>query len=380
MKKIDIINKFVFVLLFFCLIFSPYLMQVSGLYNDDANFENREKAHFPSLSINQSDGSPESYIKVSDYTVKFLDYLNDNFPFRNALFDLFREIKLQLFHVSPLPDRIIVGDRGWYFMGDFFGDVIKETKGIKVFTKEKLRKCVDNVVKYDSLLADAGIKFYFSVAPDKSSVYGDFLPIAKSGVHTKLEQLKFALAKTNIELIDLKEGFTPLPKVSVYYKKDSHWNHYGAFLAYQFLMKKIQVDFPKVQPLSLTDFKIETASGIEEDLSKLLRIKARESSFRLKQLTPNKAVEIEKRLSVPVDYPHRKDFYEHRYICEGKSLKVLIFSDSFFRAITPLITQGFGETVVLWTRINYDIIKIEKPDIVISESVEREVDKFVSFQ
>lgn len=320
----------------------------------------------------------ESYHEASDFLAGFNKYVNDNMPFRNVLFRLYRDIKMHIFNVSPVPDRVVIGEKGWFFIGDINSDAIKESKGIKVFGPDELKQCADNIAYYNSYLFKKGIKFYFAVAPGKATVYGQFLPIEKSPRPTKLEQITEELAKRNIRVIDLKEDFVLLPHVRLYHKTDSHWNQAGAYLGYYTLIKWIKLDFPQVSPLSLNNFRIDTAESGQKDFCKTLQTNLIEYDIRLCPLEMPQAVEGKQQLPMPKDHFGEPSTYERRFTCTGKPLKVLVFGDSFLASLVRYIAESFGETIFVYSKVNKDVIAIEQPDIVISETVERELDYFVN--
>lgn len=352
---------------------------ITGIGNNK-NFEKRELASIPDWPDFTRRNLVDLNNELLDFSNKFNDYLNDHFPFRNALFSLYKNIKIKVFNTSPIPGKVILGKNGWMYLGEDFGEVTRETMGISAFSPLEIKKCVENIFRYDTLLDHAGISFYFTIAPDKQSVYGQFLSIVKSPRPTKLEQLKLSLEKKNIKLIDLKENFDKWPNKTLYYKKDSHWNQFGAFVGYQTLFEEIRSDFPQVPVKEFDDYTLNTQNKFDFDLATMLRMDGLEKTVIFIPKHHDSVQTIEKRLPVPEKYPHNPNDYERRYICNGKPLKALIFSDSFFIEFIPFVTGSFGETVIVWDRISTKVIAKEKPDIVICESVEREIDKFLKFE
>jgi alginate O-acetyltransferase complex protein AlgJ len=378
MKKLRFAHCIALILLFTGLIAIPLVFRFFGVTQNSENYENRKMARMPEFPRPDKENGSGFYQDLTLFIKDYTGYFNDGFPFRNSLFNIFRDIKMDLFHVSPIPERVVLGKGGWLFLGDFFGHAVSESKGMEVFTGAELQAGVKTISRFNTSLAKAGIKFYFSVAPDKVTVYENHLPVVKAPGPTKLEQLKLALEKKGISVIDLKAGFQEMPGVRLYHKTDSHWNEAGAFLGYVTLMKRIKKDFPEVTILDIADFKLDTIINQRGDLAQMLQMNAVSATIKLLPVYKNAVFKLAKRLPVPKNYALDGTHYEHRFVCVGKPLKILVFGDSFVIDLIPFLNQSFGETVIIWAKISKNVIEIEKPDIVISEIAERDLDIFVS--
>ena len=201
--------------------------------------------------------------------------------------------------------------------------------------------------------------------------------IKKSPGLTKLDQLTAELAKSHVQVIDLKQDFGLLPNVRLFHKTDSHWNQAGAFLGYLTIMNRIKIDFPGISILKLNDFIIDTTITKRQDISLMFHSNANESFIRLQPIHPGRAIKTENRLRVPPSYHGLVNNYEYRYSCVDSPLKTLVFRDSFTGGLIPFLSQSFGETVFVSGKINMDIIEQEKPDIVVIEVVERNIDAYI---
>jgi hypothetical protein len=288
---------------------------------------------------------------------------------------------MKIFHVSPIPSDVVIGESGWLFLGDKFGADIKESKGISVFSKQEIEKATKNILSYNAFLAEKKIKFYFCIAPNKLSVYNSYLPIQKSSRFTKVQQLTKELGKYQLNVIDLKDQFNLLPDIRLYHKHDSHWNQAGAFLGYLSIMKRIKKDFPGVSILKIEDFIINTTNSPYGDLTKnMLHMRVSEADITLTSIHKSTVVVSERLSILPKSWIPRFEGYTQRFKCEGKPLKVLVFCDSFFLNMVPFINRSFGETLVLNCLMNKDIVDTEKPDIIINETIERDIDIFLEMK
>jgi hypothetical protein len=266
------------------------------------------------------------------------------------------------------------GTNGWFFLGDSFSNVIKESKGIENFSPEKLTSIVQKVNENKDWLEERGIAFYFAVAPNKASVYGAYLPIRQSEKKTTTAQLDSA-SEDRFHFIDLKYDFPAGKGARLYNKTDSHWNDYGAYLGYVTLLRKIRTKFPQAKVLEQSDFSIDTVVSYQQDLTRMLALKVKEEVIVFKPAKAENAVQQEKQLVVPKNYTRPSADYEMRFKSDVNNLKVLVLHDSFTTHLKQFIKESFGKVVFIWdTKFNKGLIEKERPDIVVQIIVERHLD------
>lgn len=112
------------------------------------------------------------------------------------------------------------------------------------------------------------------------------------------------------------------------------------------------------------------------DLNRILQLDKDEYFIDLvRKDTTSKYKAIQENLTAPQGYYFDPSYYEERYKSETNQLKLMVFRDSFFGAYYKLVASNFGESVfVWWHNFNPDLITDEKPDIVLYEIVERNID------
>ena len=204
-----------------------------------------------------------------------------------------------------------------------------------------------------------GILYLVVVCPNKDTIYPEYMPdtITKVTNVRRLDQL-MELQKTNPDLpiIDLRQILRKWKaSYPLYYKLDSHWNAIGGFLAYQEIMKKITEVFPKAQPLTKDDVEI-TVNTFEEEDGDLVKLVAMSGI-----LSEMRATVYPKIKSMPSKKIH----------------KALIFQDSFIAEVHPYLMRDFEKVVLThhdWGYLKHDTIQQEKPDVVIFEVIERNMD------
>jgi len=313
---------------------------------------------------------------IERFTVDFDKFHEKKFGGKNELIELHNYIQHSLLKSSPLPNSVVLGKDEWLFLGNKYNNVLYKNIGLETFSSNDLETIWGNIQQRKEYLNHREIKYYLCTAPNKRTVYNDYLPshFQNKGT-TQLEQLKIYLEAKEFELIDLKDNFNQYDSLRLFHKTNTHWNALGAFLGYKRLISSIQADFVNLQSFELNDFKIDTLIRQREDLTKIIKTDLEEEHIVLQPIEKFQSIVLEKKLAVPMDYygPHKN--YENRYKGIG-NLKVLVFRDSFSTEMIQFMKEYFGEIVFIWHHdFNKEIIENEKPDIVIHEIIERDIDK-----
>ena len=300
-----------------------------------------------------------------------------NFPLKSDLFNIYSKLKTDIFKTNPLQEKAIDMNNGWKFLGNSFSNVLSESKGLIVFTKDELKTLEKKLLKRKKWLHKHNIKFYLACAPNKHSVYGDMIPIKKNNRLTKMEQLDSLCKKIGVNYIDLGNKFPNKDSLRLYHKTDTHWNDYGGYFAHLSTFEAIQKDFKhnSFKTFSLDELNLEIINEPIGDLNGMLQVKKSEDfiHLNLKRLPISK--KTPKQLIVPKGYYKDPEFYETRFESNFNDLKILVFNDSFFGYYSKYLAENFGESVFIWNYIfDEDLILSEKPDILYHEFVERDID------
>ncbi len=350
------------ILSFLVIIMLPSLFQITKSEENISNTENRKKDEFPKIKKDNLlifKGELESYYK-------------DNFGLKNTLSNAYLQFKYTVLHESPKPEKVIIGKDDFLFLGKKFSNVIDESFGKKFFTEKELIFKKERLLKRKKWLEDQKIAFYIAIVPNKHTLYKENFPFKYSYKTTRKEQLiDFMKGETNIEIIDLEKHLRPKKDKGILFRKlDSHWSELGAFYAYQAIIDEMNKDF-SIEKLTLDSYRIES-NETGGDISAMLNISDTE---RYLTLEPN-FNDIIIKIDTPGFYTD-KPISESRYKNPKKSLKVLLFRDSFASALIPYFNQTFGECTYIWSQ-NFDkeLILNEKPDIVIMEYIERYLERF----
>ena len=338
----------------------PIVVMLTGFEDNIINSENRKKADFPTLQINK----PMKFVK------QFKSYFKDNFGFRYTLSDKYIQFKFDVLNESPLPSKVVFGKDNFMFLGNSFSNVINESYGEK-FSKKELNLIKKTISSRKNWLDKNNIKYYIAVAPNKHTIYKEKFPLNLSVKKTRKDQLiKYIKDEINFNIVDLGTQFRQKKQENRLYRKfDSHWNDLGAFYAYQTLINEINKDF-NIEKLNISSYKIDSVKS-KGGISKMLNYSDKENRIILKPKFKTNVVDVDFK-----KYYNNPKIYEIHHKNTTKKLKVLLFRDSFASALKPFINETFGECIYIWSH-NFDkeLILKEKPDIVISEYVERYLER-----
>ena len=169
-------------------------------------------------------------------------------------------VKVHLLGISP-NKTITLGKDGFFFEGMGASRVEKEVvenfdniadyMGQIPFSEEELRQWKIALEQRSYWLQSLGSKYVFVLAPTKAFVYPEYLPysIQRLRGRSRYEQLSEYLRQyADIRFIDLLPPLLAAKREKAYpllfYKTDFHWNFYGAFIAYQAMVREMRRMFP----------------------------------------------------------------------------------------------------------------------------------------
>jgi len=283
------------------------------------------------------------------------------FPYTQKLIEWSNQVLINHLQLT-LVNEVVIGKDGWLFTND--SRSIDDYKGAVRYTDQELSVFTATLESRKNWLLKRGIPLLLVVAPNKESIYPEFLPdgIKKINENSRLDQLiNYLKLNSDVDLLDLRRPFLHEKQhYQLYYKTDSHWNSYGAYFAYSEIMKKLKIYFPGVETYPIADY-TEKIDNLPKagDLASLIMM---EDSY------------TEKRF-------HLEKTEDKGNIFPTKIHYAVIYHDSFYNAMQPFLAQHFDKI----SEYQYDAIngsfdehmlEMEKPDIVIYIMVERWVPRY----
>lgn len=352
------------IIIFLSIIIIPLIFTI--LKPTTKTIGNEEKVEKPQIL---SDG------KINKDYYKDLDkYFTNSFNIRNELIKLNAVFKYKAFNMMT-GDKVIVGKDDWLFL--------KETTscytGDKIYTNEILEDMKRNLMAKEKYLKDQGIELVLTVPPNKNTIYPEYMPedIKKARENGCIQDFfNYMKSNTDLNVIDLREALKKeKDNNQLYCKRDTHWDHYGAYIAYKEIINEINKKIPKYKT-SPKDFKIGKSVGKDKvyDLSSMLLIDGYTDDIitYIENNSPN--------YEYVINDENEKII---KTVNKDKTLpKAVVFRDSFSASLIPFLSENFSEVTYYWgTRLNFEdvyfnkqVIEENKPDIVIVEMVERYMD------
>lgn len=253
-------------------------------------------------------------------------------------------------------NNVVIGKQGWFYIDD--NSSMLNYQGRLTYSDNELSSIKNTIESQQEWLSKRGIPLLIVVVPNKETIYPEFMPdnIKKVKELTRLDQLVDYLGKhSKTEILDLRDVLQKNKgNYQLYYKDDSHWTGYGAYLGYVEILKKMSLYFPEVAPLPLSDFSV-TSTPSKSQLSALIGLSDR---------YPEQCLEF----SYSGEAEGRYQLY--------KIPSVMIYHDSFFEYLRPFISNHYDKAIeypVAAFPYPFDQAAIEtlKPDIVMYIIVER---------
>jgi len=286
--------------------------------------------------------------------------------------------------ISNNSSQVIVGSNGWLFLGDFYANTISEFRKGSDVKKELSTKINEAQSIWGRYFTNQGVEdFKIIIGPNKSTVYAEKVPgWAKNegkSISTNLYSSDLYINSIDALIEAKKEGET-------YFSSDTHWNNFGASVAFEQLMETINPNssfvFPSKDWSKIVD--IQKRSG--GDLANFLKAQKfiSDSTIITKINTYAYEHSIYDYNSNELAYQGPSSLYgsmQHPYVIHTPNAlnksKVLWLSDSFGYAMAPYMTATFSHILktnwagVVGTPLLQKIVEDWKPDYIFYTVVER---------
>lgn len=341
------------------LLIIPVLVLMSCIKKEQLH-ENREMAKIRNISI-QRFFDPVFYSNVDKF-------INDHFVYREVLIKAKSIIDYHIFN-SSVSSKVYVGKRSWLYYRDELRDSLKSDCN----ERENMRVLARQLNSIERILESSGKKFVFVVAPNKSTIYPEYVGLmrpdprcGKNKYDLLLEALNEYPVKGFIRLDDKLSQ--EKQKKQVYYQFDTHWNIHGAMLASITILKHLNPNsWEKYFP------EVELISGQQAyDLARMMSLKFRSEEIVLKNIHYPIKYNIKTLEPVVRDKPSyeiKLDNPPHDII-----QRTVMFHDSFLSVPLKFYYSSFEQLNAYWLLSLSDpkaIEELRSSEIVLIEVVER---------
>lgn len=367
LRRLRFLTDVVLIAGFLLAIALPLVDVLAGLDPTPALAEKRALAPTPTLR-------PGEMVSVS-YVRALESWWNDNFGFRRALVRQYSRLQLAL-GVSPTK-RVILGKEGWlYFAED---DALAAYRAVRPFTPGELARWRRRMEARRDWLTERGIRFLVVVAPNKETIYPEFMPatLNRVGAVTRLDQLLVHIReRSTVQILDLRPVLVDAKATGIIYlRTDTHWNDRGAYLASREVARRLGSPFPRLASLPEPQFEAVTRTGWSGDLAAMLSLDGRlqEPRLELRPLVPRRARIAESSRNAGDGRPD----VTVTETDDPALPRAVMFHDSFGVSLIPFLSERFAR-IIYWSgsgdwRRNFDpaLVERERPDVVIQEIAER---------
>lgn len=341
----------------------PFAKSESGL-------ENRKLSEMPSL---RSENGNINF----DFFSEFETYFSEHFAFRQNLVTLDGKVRSEIMRTSSNED-VIVGKEGWLYYAPTADDFMN----INTLSKRGVNNIVHNLLLFEQYCHEKDATFTFTIAPNKNSIYPEYMPYNYIETEGKGNYELFLEAYTPVNeawmtavassqsdtvippwfnFVDLKSALLEAKNISdrpLYHMTDTHWNNLGALAGRNALI-----------------------GGFKEDRETFLAdaewYAVRDWSGDLAEMLYPTGVEPENQYYCGYNFNynyigafHGLDDITIKTSCEGQEGNLLMYRDSYGEAILPYMAESYG-TAEFSRAVPYNTYQITEGTDVILEIVER---------
>ena len=331
--------------------------------NSAADAEKRELAPKPSLITEKGVNS--------DFGTEFEAFFQDRFAFRSELVNAHAEIMLKVFNSSS-EDSVLAGKDDWLFFRETLGDYC----GTELLSDEEIQRLVTVIKLEQQYCNEQGVAYVFAVAPNKNTIYPEYMQpqYVKYNGKTNLDRLNEALKEAGVNVADLKTALLEAKGQcaegeTLYYSADSHWNQKGALVGYNTIMEAAN-RFSETEYDNYETVTFEEGSREGDLLKMVLPLDCEVKEFGAKVNISQEYKYIGRLKSID---DMRIQTKLSGLTEESEKTGLLMFRDSFGRALIPIFSNEFSDAVYLRPTPFNIYGNIEGKTVVVREIVERNI-------
>ncbi|MFI3313598.1 MAG: hypothetical protein R3Y62_06890 [Eubacteriales bacterium] len=290
-------------------------------------------------------------------TAQVDDYIDEEFYLREPLLDADATYMEALFQTASV-DEVVVGKEDMLF----FQETMDDFMGTNPLTERELQQIGHTISLVRDYATSQGCQFVFTIAPNKNSIYPDYMPDNYLPAQTDSNATRLADYVPNY--VNLFDVLAEAPDM-VYLYRDSHWNNYGAYLGFGELLKGLNA-YEKLPIIQETTW----IADFEPDLEGMLH-----------PTDPVLENQIYYTFDGSYDFVSRYRGVDDLVIQmenPGETGDVVVFRDSFGNALIDYFGHSFA-TAHLSRVVPYDVDLAQEADYMVLEIVERNLDTLLDY-
>ena len=316
----------------------------------------------PALGKERLAFSPKLKTETGGVNLQFLsdtcDYFRDHFSCRQELITLNAKLESDLLGDSA-SEEVVLGKDGWLFLAETMDDY----QGMNQLSDRQVWAAAHTLSLIQEHAQRTGIRFLFTVAPNKNSLYPQFMPNAslRADGPGNLDRLYAALNDQGVACLDLRGEFQSQDRI-LYQRLDSHWSNLGAALA----CDRILAAIGKEPDAFYDPSRFIPVQNHQGDLYEMLYPTGTEKDI---QYEPNPPLQF--RYVRPIRSPEDLAI---RTSCEGQEGSLLMFRDSFGNTLHSFMAESY-EKAFFSRAMPYDLslMNASQPDTLVIEIVQRHI-------
>lgn len=296
-------------------------------------------------------------------------------------------------------NNVIIGYDGYMF----YGDTVDDFTGQGFLNGTVYNRAVQ-ILKDSANLAKAnGKKFYVVIAPNKNTVYPDYMPEGYTmASYRRYDQFVEMLTASGITAVDIRVAMAnavkATPQKNFYYKYDTHWNNHAGYLAYEEMMKMIRKDYPNAILHPKSDYQINYIETYMKDQAYYLGhysyFKDYGPQYTLKSGKTARLIDYEPKnawgqfqFAYECTQGNNRGFSDKLYWLQyqndyNKSApNIYCLRDSYSIAMIPFLKDSFYKSTYNWSfsfESNKSDIRKSDADIIVAIVAERNFKNFVN--
>jgi len=192
-------------------------------------------------------------------------FFGDHFGLRTEMVRAHARLR----YAADLPSdlRVIIGRDNWLFLN---GDGTIEQATGKLLREAEIAKFADRAAALRARLAERGTRLLVAIPPNGSTINRTRLPAwaAETPPVTEYDLMMRALAARGLEAVDLRAQLLAAGP-PVYRRTDTHWNKFGALVAYNAVVGALGRNDWIIDPARVLRGFVPVAGG---DLARLLAL------------------------------------------------------------------------------------------------------------
>ena len=138
----------------------------------------------------------------------------------------------------------IFGRDDWMFCN--YDNSIAYYCGSNLMSEQQMKDKLSLMQKLQNICDSRGVQLQFMIAPNKEQVYSEYMPTytIENSYKRVPGFIDYVKRNSSVKIIyPIDELCAAKSTMSTYYKYDTHWNHYGSFIATQALYKEMGLEY-----------------------------------------------------------------------------------------------------------------------------------------